>query len=493
MALGFIIVAFARPYQPELSNDAVKGKSAISIYIDNSFSMEAMGTGGPLFDLACEQAIALAESFQESDRYQLLTNDMEGFRDRFVSRNEFIRQVRELKTSPAARDISAIINRQHDLLKATEMPVKKAYVLSDFQRSVTYTSDFPEDESIQHLLIPLHAESPDNLWIDSVWFDQPVRQLGAQERLHVRVRNSTTENIENLRLTLDVNGSTKIGNANLPAEGEGTAIIGFTNQDKGEYSCRLWLEAGDIQPEFDDTMHLAYSVREHVSILVLNEGNPDEDAVSGVFVNDGFYRLTRSDHRQFDPSIINDFDMVVINGINSPGTGLASTLRTFADNGGSVFLYPGSQSSLSAWNTLCRELSITGFTQTDTAMIQVIRLNATHPLFDGVLEKENEITTLPKVRYRLTSARSVSSGEDVILSLRGGGSFLSSFQVGKGTIYRCISPADEKGGSFVRHAFFVTTLIRAAEMSARSTPLYLTIGKENSLVIKKTTKNLEAQ
>lgn len=491
LVFTFLVLAFARPYNPDKVTKKTAGKTAVSVFVDNSFSMNAMGTGGTLFQLSCDQAIAIANSYDESDRFQLLTNDFEGFRDRFVSRNEFIRQVRELKISYASRKFSSVLARQEDLLIGQDAPNKQRFMISDFQQSVSDIQDFSDHDNITTLLIPVKAETQDNIWVDSAWFESPVRQAGVSEKLFVRVKNSSEQAIENIRITVQVNKQTKIGNVSVPPLGESTAEIGFSNQSNGPHNCRVWIEASEYQPAFDDTLHLAYNVNQYIPILVVNNGDLPSDPVSQVFANDEFFKVVRTNIRNFDPSTIQQFQMVVVNSVDQPGSGIADMLKGFAESGGTVFLFPGKQADVNMWNNLHRQLGVPSIIRRDTMRNSVIAVNQTHPIFYGVLEKENARVSLPEARVHYPIMSGATSGENVLMTMRTGNSFLSGFRVGKGFIYRCAVPALPEGGNFIRHAFFVTTLIRAAELSMQGNPLYIDMGDQNALQVRLPDNNPE--
>src|ERR1041384_1898593 len=48
LAVLFLVLAFAQPYLPRENGAVRTGEKVVSVYIDNSFSMDAVGTGGTL-------------------------------------------------------------------------------------------------------------------------------------------------------------------------------------------------------------------------------------------------------------------------------------------------------------------------------------------------------------------------------------------------------------------------------------------------------------
>ena len=87
-ALSALIFAFSIPFLGETKK--VSKGNVVSIYIDNSFSMENESNQGKLLDLAKKKAEELALTFQPSDQFQLLTNDMETRHQRLVNRQAFL-------------------------------------------------------------------------------------------------------------------------------------------------------------------------------------------------------------------------------------------------------------------------------------------------------------------------------------------------------------------------------------------------------------------
>src|SRR5690606_11246830 len=56
LALTFLVLAFARPFIPGKDQGKAASGNVLSIYIDNSFSMNAEGTEGELLETAKNRA-----------------------------------------------------------------------------------------------------------------------------------------------------------------------------------------------------------------------------------------------------------------------------------------------------------------------------------------------------------------------------------------------------------------------------------------------------
>ena len=79
LATACLVIAFAQPYlSSPLQQKKLAGRQAVSIFIDNSFSMDALATNGKLVDVAKSKALEIAAAYKPSDLFQLLTTDLEG-------------------------------------------------------------------------------------------------------------------------------------------------------------------------------------------------------------------------------------------------------------------------------------------------------------------------------------------------------------------------------------------------------------------------------
>ena len=107
LAMAAIVLAFAQPFFPSevngIKNPALQ--NAVSIYIDNSFSMESVSGKATMLDEAKKIATTISHSFGNSDMFQILTNDFEGKHQRLYNRDEFANLPDEVKFSPVFKNL----------------------------------------------------------------------------------------------------------------------------------------------------------------------------------------------------------------------------------------------------------------------------------------------------------------------------------------------------------------------------------------------------
>ena len=86
-AIALLVLAFAQPYIPQSQSKTVQGPKAVSIYLDNSFSMNALSNDVSLFEKARAKATEIVDAYTTEDRFQVLTNDFEGRQQRLITKD----------------------------------------------------------------------------------------------------------------------------------------------------------------------------------------------------------------------------------------------------------------------------------------------------------------------------------------------------------------------------------------------------------------------
>jgi hypothetical protein len=483
LAIACLALAFAQPYIP-FSKNSVKADSrnAISIYIDNSFSMEAMGAKGPLFEEARQKAHEIASAYKSSDIFQILTNDFEGKHQRFISRDEFYRLLSEITVSPVSRKLSEIVSRQDDLLAASGTKVKSAFVISDFQQNFTNISSLADDSAKSVYLLPLVSSQVSNLYIDSCWFDSPVQQAGFQARLHVKVINSSLTDFEKIPLKLTVNSTQKaVASMDVIAGSSVEVIMPYINYKGG--ICQGMLEINDYPITYDDRFYFSYMVKDAMSVLAI-DGKEENSFLNALFLKDSSVLYEHMQEKKLDYSSFGKYNLIILNNVGSISTGLAQELKRFIENGGGVSMIPPATADLASYNAFLQTLNAGMLAGLDTTNTQVSKINLNHPVFRDVFEESGVEGKLPAnvelpavfSHFRIQANSRVAN--ESLMSLRNGDEFLTVQPVGAGMLYILAAPLDVKFSNFPKQALFVPAFYNMALLSRPSPRLYYTIGRD---------------
>jgi hypothetical protein len=482
LAISFLVFAFAQPYIPSDNKKAVVGEKAISIFIDNSFSMDAINKNGTLLDEAKKRAKEIVSAYKPTDRFQLFTNDFEGKHQRLLNKEEFTELIDEVKISPATRTIKEISARAFDVLQQSGIKNKHLFVLSDFQKSVSDVQLIKNDTSISVKLIPLIANEKSNVYIDTCWFETPVRQLNQVEKLHVRIKNVSEKVLENNSIKLFINNTQKTpASFNCDKNSETEVVLSFASRESGIQHCRI--ELNDFPVTFDDQFYFSFEVAKNIPVLAINgkESGTDNAYLTKLFGSDSLFSFKSVAENQIDYAALANNRLIILNELKSISSGLSMELKRFMENGGSVLVFPAKDIELTTYKEFCLANRANYYEKLDTANTKVDKINLEHPIYKDVFDKKTFSATnldLPKVNEYYALSKTTRSSEENLLRLQNGNSFLSKYSVGKGKLYLSAVGINSNFSNLGKHALFVPTLYKIAIYSQTSTPLFYTISND---------------
>lgn len=470
LAFLFIVMAFAQPVFLGKNNVIAEKSNIVSVFIDNSFSMETQGTRGTLLDEAKEKASELASAYQQDDQFQLLTNDFEGKHQRLVSRDEFLTMINEIEPSSAVRSLREIASRQNDLIESVRNSAVVHYI-SDFQKS-TILSSIPDSSIGAGFLIPLKPTSVNNLFIDSCWFSNPVLQINEQATLTVKISNVSDNRLEKIPVKLMIeNAQRAVASVDIDAGASQEISFSFTNDKPGNFSG--YIEINDFPVTYDDIYYFTYRISPTIPVLCINEKETDA-YINSVYRVDSIIRLTNTTSRQIDLSSFANHRLIILNQLNTYSSGLIQEIRKFVDNGGSLVIVPSFETQPNVHNQLLSALETDIITEINSSPVKVSKINTNHNIYRDVFETGSlkaDNLDLPVINQHF-AFRSASSGDsETLLELANGQPLLTYTERGSGKVYLFSSTFNDEAGNFVRHALFVPTMLNIAFRSEKVSPL----------------------
>ncbi|TVQ88683.1 MAG: hypothetical protein EA393_08225 [Bacteroidetes bacterium] len=483
LAIIFLVMAFARPYIPADEGLVMAENNYVSVFIDNSFSMEASSSYGTLLDHAKVTAGEIAQTFEPSDGFQLLTNDLEGRHQRFVSREEFLSMVSQVDFSPNVRMLSQIFDRQKTLMHE-EGIISNAwsFVLSDFQINISDWENFDPDTLINQVLIPFQTQRPSNLFIDSVWIDNPVRMRGQVLTVNVRIYNDSSEPLQNQPVRLYVNEVQRsVATFDIRAGSYVDVSLTYTLDNTSNQAG--YIEISDYPVTFDDRFYFAFQLSDQIPVLVINQDQPNP-FLNALFSTDTSFIFRNTNVTAIDFSVFPAQNLIILNELRSIGEGLALELRRYVEAGGNLLIFPSPNADLTSYNALLSAMNVNGFLETDTVSTRVTGLNELHPIYSGVFERIPENIDLPRVEQYFVITRHTEARDNYLMQLQNGNYFFVSVPSGQGQVFLSSVPANDQFSNFPRHAMFVPTLYNIGLHSASFHPLFYTIGKDQAINVR---------
>ena len=479
LALTFLVLAFAKPYIPGQNAINAGKQQAVSIFVDNSYSMQTLNREGSLLDEAKQRAKEIASAYSLNDSFQLLTQDFEGKHQRFLSRDEFNDAVDAVKISPQSRSLQQIINRQQGALDMRKAGPRALYVISDFQKNMANGQPVKADTGVNISLVQLKASSLPNVAVDSVALLSAIHRPGESEKLVVRLRNYAGEPAEKIPLKLLVNGAQKaLGSYTVNARSVQYDTLVFSGLSSGWQRAEIALQDNPVT--FDNQFYFSFNVRQQMPVLLVDDGTPNA-YLKAVFAADPFFGAKRVPAGNVDYASLSTYPLIVLSDINAISAGMAQQLKTYVNKGGTLLVFPGADADLASYQSLLSSVNAAYPQKLITGDTKVAAINLQNPVFKNIFENFPQNPDLPAIKkyYQLSGA----GGAENLMALPGRQPFWDGYNSGKGKVYVAAVALNEDFSNLPRHALFVPVMFRIALLSGHDQPLFYTLGRDESIEV----------
>ncbi|TSD66567.1 hypothetical protein FFF34_003940 [Inquilinus sp. KBS0705] len=467
LALLFLVMAFARPYIG-VGDVAAGKKQVVSVFIDNSYSMQTLNREGTLLDEAKQKAKQIASAYNINDRFQLLTQDFEGKHQRLLSRDEFNDAVDMVKISPQSRQISQITARQQNMLNMQPGDAKHSYIISDFQQSMSDKSEHIKP-NIPVTLVQLKAASLPNVAVDSVWLLNATHRPDEGEKLVIRLHNYADKPAEKVPLKLLVNGVQKaLGSYTIMGRSAQIDTVSFSGLQAGWQRGEIQLQDNPVV--FDNNFYFTFNVSRQLPVLLINDGKQNK-YLNAVFASDAFFMLKNVQDGNVDYAGLTAYPLIVLSDVKSISAGLAQQLKTYVSKGGALVIFPAVDADLSTYKALLQPMGAAYPAKLMTAANKVSALNVRSPVFKTVFESLPQNPDLPIVKKYFALSTDGRPAE-FLMRLQNGEPFLQFQHFGSGQIYLSAVALNEDFSNLPVHGLFVPTMLRVALLSGQNQPLF---------------------
>ena len=482
LAFASLILAFAQPFFPTALSEKMNGSRAVSVYIDNSLSMQGQAEGVSFLESSKQKASALVSSFSNNDRFQIISNNFKGTDQRLLSKDEALQSIQDISFNPETKLLSAVFDRQQDLLKKSAADIHLYYWISDFQRNTSDIQDITNPEDAHVTAIPATKDKQRNISIDSIYFSTPQRILNNSDTLLVVIQNHSNKEMSNVPLSVELDGIQKAVSAvSLPANGIATIPVAFTTTQTGFHygSVRI----NDFPLVFDDVHYFAYSISEKINIL--NVVGSEQQNVEQLFSNDPQYNFISVNAAAVSTESIQSSSFIVLQGMQSLSPQLIGDLSNYIEQGGTIFLIPHSTSDLLSYNNLLGRCNSVQLGAKSSTALSAISVDLSNPFYSTAFERLQNNASLPSA----TSHFPMSNGNlqsIPLISFQDNTPLLAQTNFGKGRLFVSAVSSIKTESTFLSHALFPVSLLRAAETSAAVQQLYYQLGKESYVTLSHT-------
>ncbi len=466
-ALAALILAFAQPFS-ETENTEKKASAAISIYIDNSWSMEANSEDGSLLQKAKRRAQDIIRASSDNDRFQVITNEFEAKSLRFVSKEDAFGLLEEVKSGPVVQSLSRVLAKQLLCFKNAATESGFIYLLSDFQTSICDLDSSQTAANIKIYLLPIQSVQENNLSIDTAFFESPVLLPGQTQSLIYKISNYGNGLVENLSSSYTVNGQEYPGKQlNIAAGKFKMDTINLKIPDQAWL--KLQLKIKDFPVQFDDSYYLCSQTNQQIDVLLIY-GKELPIQLMHILESIPFFKVSTQQQNQINYSKLSTYRLIILNELTAVSTGMAMELKKAMTSSSNLFVFPKAETAFSDYKNLNLILNTPDFTAFDTSRKQASFANLESDVLKDVFNPIREAMKLP-ISFGQYTLNGGAAHENII-SYRDGTAMISKIKVKPAYIFISATPLDPKYSDLTKNAELFLPLLFKAALTSDQNPFY---------------------
>lgn len=484
LGIAALVFAFAQPFIPTDHSKKSKKGNLVTIFLDNSYSMESNSKEGTTLYDAIDAAKNIVSAFGFSDDFVLTTQDFSGEESHILNKDEMLEMLDKVQISPNSHTMKDILTFEKNTSTNSNKGNIVHYYISDFQKNSFNIAQLNTDSATSSFLIPMPTEESNNVGIDSCWFLSPIFKVGNQVTFFARVHNYGTEEVNKLPVKLYINDKQKaIAALDIPAHSFVDCRMVYNIEETGTQCGKVVLEDAPIT--FDDQMFLTYEVTDNTNIAVI-EGKEPNRFLYALYGKDSVFNYQAMAYNQVNYTQLKQCEVIVLSEVPTISSGLADELSKFVKGGGTLLVFPPKELD-NSYAQFLGSLNVGTFGALNKKELKGSNINMESVYFKGALETQNDKLDMPVTlqHYEINGG----SGSEVIMSLENGSPLLSSFSAEKGKVILSAVAMNDEYGSAHRHALFFVPLHNIGIMSSMQNKLYNTIGVDQMQTIALRTDN----
>jgi hypothetical protein len=449
-AMAFLILAFAQPFTA--SKMALNTKKETVLYIDNSFSMQAKGDQGPLFQRAVQD---LFESTTGKEKVSWFNNDS-SYKN--STPQDFKNDILRVAYSQKQLTPTQVLLKANQLFSKDLDADRRLIMVSDFQQKEAFP-EVPNGLIVD--VVKLVPNTITNFSIDTVYIaskNSNIIQLKAKVSSYGKSSQSTPislYNDDNLIAKTEVDFSNNHENT-----------ITFDIENNGGFEGKL--ELTDPNLSFDNTLFFSINSAQKLKVLSINETKAD--FLRRIF-DQAEFDYSQQSFKNLNYSEIPSQNFVILNELNEVPLSLVTALKSFSDNGGSLLIIPSVDATVNSYSDLLNVFELGDFSEFKKQEKKITQIVFDHPLYRDVFEKRVVNFQYPKVN----SYFNIESKATSTLKFEDGNPFL----IQKNNTYLFAAPINSENSNFQNSPLIVPTLYNMAQQSINLSKLYYTIGELN--------------
>ncbi len=450
--IAFLVFAFAQPFIP--SRQGATSVNQVYFYVDNSLSMtNTLDNSMTGLDDALATVDKLINLYPANTDFKLLTNDFSPSSSGLKSKDEVREMLTEVRRSDVSRSFDEIYSRLLTDLLGDASGNKEIYFISDFQKSTLGNISLDVDSMNRILLMPKTFPSYNNVFIDSVFLENPFLMGEQTNTLFIILRNIGTEELDDIGLKFYVN-DIQVSSSTFQIEANDRREVAIELSMPLEKINRVRVEIEEFPITFDNELLLILNKSNRIKITEIKNMS-SVSPIEMVFGNTDLFNFNSQDLSNIDYSQVSQADLVVLNEIPNVEQSLLETIKSYVLNGGTILIIPGENTNISSLQNLTDNI----ISKSGTREAQDVKNpDINNPFFEDMFEETKGNILMPKALPVINWQNSRRS----ILQLKNNDPFISEIKNG---LYLMSSPLKDEFTNFAKHALFVPIMYKIASQS----------------------------
>ena len=453
LTIILIVLAFTKPYKS--NSPQLNLTTEIIIYLDNSFSMEAMGSNGELLKSAVQELIKID---LPAEKVSLFTND-NTYKN--LTKNELKKILVDINYSNNQISSEDIFRKTNYLFSDDNERSKEFILISDFQKK-NEAFNIPKNLSYNLHLISKKPIRKINNFIDRLEFISSMKDI--EISLFAKT-NSDTVNSINVGLFNDnkiIRRSILKKNANFKTSFK----ISKSESFLGKFLI------SDSGLSYDNEFFFNLEKKEKISILEINQRNTN--FLKRIFTEDEF-KLESSLISKIEYNKFENYDLIILNELNNLPNSLINNLTNYMKNGGSILIVPCDNANLEKYNILLGVEKLK-FTNYNSNKLKVTEINFSHPIYKEAFKRK-----ITNFKYPYTKKHYKLEGNlNSLLKFENDNNFLAQAN----NLFIFTSPINNNNSNFINSPIIVPTIYGIGKSILKQNKTYFEIGGESELDIK---------
>lgn len=478
LALLFLVLAFSQPFWKQQENQSSGTQEVRIIYIDNSYSMTAIGVEGELLSQARTMAKELISKDPLGSKFLIISNYFSGEEMRLLGQADAIDYIDALQIAPFPKNAEAIFSRIEDLIEQLSIS-GELIVLSDAQQNQWMPSK-RIDISYPVKFVQLKPENTVNLSVDSIWTSVPIMRPGAPFELNILVKNNAPQQITSATLNIHVDQNKQLMNVDFNGEKSKILTLNYiTPANPGFYQIEVEIE--DNQVHFDDVLYASFQVLENMRVGIVHAADAAKN-VELVYGLDPYYQSEIWNQNQVNLDASGNVQLLVINQLSSIDGGIKQRIVNNMKDGKTVVLIPSPKSDLSSWNALLGELQMPLLQKSDSASMYINNIRVENQFFAGLFDNPNPKIQIPirrKTKLVATGSRSIP-----LINYSDGSPFLARSSNSDVNVFLFNADLHQGNGNLLNSDLFSALFLRIGEVSGDIQPMFSNIGESREMRFK---------